>query len=147
MASSGTSILAEKGRAFLLKVDLTGVSPTVYTTVAGMRATQLKVNSNPVDITNKSSAGWREMLPGGGVEQVDITGSGIYDATSNSGMAFLEKSALTPVLIDAEVVFGNGVAYTGTWAVSDFTTDGPYNEAQTFSVTLMSHGPVIRSGN
>jgi TP901-1 family phage major tail protein len=141
------SIQALKGRSMLLKVDTTGLSPTVYQTVAGMRATQLKLNGNQVDITNKSSNGWQELLADAGVRKIDVTASGEYDATAGSPFNFLEKVALANTFIDAEITFGSGVVYTGTWAISDFTVDGPYDNAQTFSMTLTSHGPVIRSGN
>ena len=141
------SIQALKGRSFLLKVDQTGTSPTTYTTMAGLRATQLKINGNQVDITNKTSNGWQELLSDAGVRKIDVTASGEYDATAGSVNVFLEKASLANTFIDAEIVFGNGVAYTGTWAISDYTTDGPYDNAQTFSLTLTSHGPVIRSGN
>jgi TP901-1 family phage major tail protein len=141
------SIQALKGRSFLLKVDMAGTSPTGFQTVAGMRATQLKINGNQVDITNKNSNGWQELLSDAGVRKIDITASGEYDATAGSANVFMEKAALANTFIDAEILFGNGVAYTGTWAISDYTTDGPHDNAQTFSLTLTSHGPVIRSGN
>jgi predicted secreted protein len=144
---AGTSITAEKGRAFLLQADTTGVSPTVYQTVTGLRATDLSINGNPVDITSKSSNGWRELLPDGGIEQVEITASGVYDGANNVAQPFLEKAALNRSFINAQVVFGNGVTFVGTWVVSPYKTGGTHNEAQTFDLTLMSHGPVIRAGN
>ena len=52
---------AEKGSAFLLKIG-DGESPPTYSTIAGLRTTQLSVNGEPVAITNKDSGGWRELL-------------------------------------------------------------------------------------
>ena len=52
---------AEKGSAFLLKVGDGAASP-VYTTVAGLRTTQLSINGDPIVITNKGSGAWRELL-------------------------------------------------------------------------------------
>ena len=141
------SIQALKGRSMLLKVDMTGLSPTVYTTVAGMRATQIKINGNQVDITNKDSNGWQELLSDAGVRKLDITASGEFDAAAGATGIFLEKAALANTFIDAEITFGNGVIYFGNWAISDYTLDGPYDNAQTFSMTLTSNGPIIRTGN
>lgn len=141
------SIQALKGRSMLLKVDMAQTSPTGFVTVAGMRATQLKINGNQVDITSKSSNGWQELLSDAGVRKIDLTASGEYDATVGGAQVFLEKAALANTFIDAEIVFGNGVTYVGTWAISDYTADGPHDNAQTFSMTLTSHGPVIRTGN
>ena len=56
---------AEKGSAFLLKVG-DGAATPVYTTLAGLRTTQLSINGDSVVITNKGSGGWRELLSGAG---------------------------------------------------------------------------------
>ena len=47
-------MVAEKGSAFLLKVD-DGATPPVYSTVAGLRTTQLWVNSEVVNVTSKAA--------------------------------------------------------------------------------------------
>lgn len=52
----------EKGSAFLLKIG-DGGSPLAYTTIAGLRTTQLSVSGEAVNITNKDSGGWRSYSP------------------------------------------------------------------------------------
>lgn len=143
MANQG-SIQAQKGRVFLLGVAPNGVSPKVYTTVGGLRATGLSFNGNPVDITNKSSGGWRELLPDGGIKQMTFTGSGIFDASS---VAFkeLQAAAIGTALIEVQIESGSGEVFIITAAVSQFQRDGTHNDAETFSLTLESHGPVYYS--
>ncbi len=51
---------AEKGSTFLLKVG-DGASTPVFTTVAGLRTTQLSINGDAVVITHKGSGAWREL--------------------------------------------------------------------------------------
>lgn len=147
MTANAASIQALQGRSFLLKVDVSGASPTVFTAFTGLRATSLKLNGNQVDISNKNSNAWQELLSNSAIRKIDLSGSGIYDGTPGQVFNFVEKAALANTFIDAQVIFANGVTYTGTWAISDFSSDGPYDNAQTFSISLMSHGPVIRSGN
>ena len=65
----------ERGSAFLLKVG-DGGDPPVYSTVAGLRTTQLAINGEPVVVTNKDSGGWRELLSGAGVRSVSESGRG-----------------------------------------------------------------------
>lgn len=145
--SSGTSIQGLKGRDCLLKVDITGASPTVYTSFTGLRATSIKLNGNQVDISNKNSGGWQELLSDAGIRRIEMSCSGVYDGTAGQVFAYVEKAALSNAKIDAEIVFGNGVAFLGTWIISDYTIDAPYDNAQTYSLTITSHGPVIRTGN
>lgn len=143
---NGSSINAQPGRQFLLEIDLTGVSPTVYTAVAGMRLTDVTINGGPVDITNKGSGGWQEMLPAAGVRSANISGSGIFDANTAAPMQKLLQSALSGgTFIDACIVSGAGDKIFGTYAVDTFKRAGNYNEAETFEITLKSHGPVIYS--
>ncbi|HEX9948093.1 MAG TPA: phage tail tube protein, partial [Allosphingosinicella sp.] len=68
---------AEKGSAFLLKVA-NGAEPPVFSTVAGMRTTQMSVNGEAVNVTSKDSGGWRELLSGAGVRSVSVAASGIF---------------------------------------------------------------------
>lgn len=138
---TSTSIQAQKGRAVLLKVA-SNTSPINYQTATGLRSTDVSVNGNPVDITTKSSQGFRELFPGAGIEQVDISGSGIWDS-SNPRLAVLQAAALAGgAIIDAQVVFGAGDSFVGEWSVDTFKRTGNHNDAEMFDVTLKSHGLV-----
>src|SRR3546814_18039104 len=75
---------AEKGSAFLLKVG-DGGSPVAYATVAGLRTTQLSVNGEAVNVTNKDSGGWREVLSGAGVRSVSVSGAGMFTGSTAEG--------------------------------------------------------------
>ncbi|MES2146303.1 MAG: phage tail tube protein, partial [Pseudomonadota bacterium] len=68
---------AERGSAFLLKIG-DGAATPAFTTVAGLKTTQLSVNGDAVAITNKGSGGWRELLSGAGVRSVSVAASGIF---------------------------------------------------------------------
>lgn len=141
---NGSSINAQPGRLFILSIDLTGVSPTVYTDVAGLRLTDMTVNGGPVDITNKGSNGWQEMLPAAGVRSANITASGIFDTNQAAPMQKLLQSALQGgTFIDAVIRSGAGDKLYGTFTVDSFKRAGNYNEAETFEMTLKSHGPVV----
>ena len=143
---NGSSILAQPGRLFTLSIDLTGASPTVYTAVAGMRVNNVSVNGGPVNITNKGSGGWQEMLPGAGVRSANITANGIMDTNTLGPVQKLLQSALQGgTFINAVITSGSGDKIYGTFAVDMFKRAGNYNEAETFNITLKSHGPVIYS--
>ena len=82
---------AEKGSAFLLKIG-NGATTPVYSTVAGMRTTQLSINGEAVVTTNKGSGGWRELLSGAGVRSVSVSGAGVF--TGSAAEARLKTNAL-----------------------------------------------------
>lgn len=146
MANS-PSISAQKGRLFKIRVS-SGASPSTFTEMTGVRATSIAFNGNPVDITTKTSGGWRELLPGAAVTSVDISVSGIYDSAGtilkNAINAVLSSNS-TPVYIEADVQSAAGDRYIGTWCVANATRSGAHDNAEMFDFTLQSTGPVIYS--
>lgn len=74
---------AQRGKDLLIKLaDGAGA----FVTVAGLRARQIALNAEPVDVTNAESAGrWRELLEGAGVRRASISGGGVFrDAASDA---------------------------------------------------------------
>lgn len=144
MANTG-SITPKSGRDFLLKVS-DGVSPTTYTTVAGLTDTTLRINGNPVDVTNKSSGGWSESFAAGGIRSVELSGSGIFDSVSTQ-IETIQTAILNQTNIEAELVSGKGDRFLGTFTVPTFERAGSHNGAETFSMSLQSTGPVTYSAS
>lgn len=137
-----TSIQAQAGRNFLLQLG-NQTSPETYTTITGFRMTDMTINGAPVDITNKSSGGWQELLAGAGVRSCDITGSGIYDANAAVALATIAQGALEGgEILAMRLISQAGDYFEGYWAVATFKRAGQYNEAETFDITLKSHGVI-----
>lgn len=139
------SVTAQKGRLFVLQVS-DGTSPTSYTSITGLRAVDITINSNPVDISNKASNGWRELLPDAGIKQVSISASGVYDSASTRLVALMQN-ALAPTLVEARLQSGAGDHLYGTWALSNFKRGATHDNVETFDLALDSHGPVIWTQN
>lgn len=143
---ASTSITAAKGRGFLLQLG-TGTSPESYTTITGMRTNKLKLNSGTVDITNKSSAGWQEMLPGAGVRSANIDASGIWDGNVQAAFKTVIDSALAGgTLLNCRMISDIGDYLVGWFSVENFERDGAYNEAETFTMSFKSHGVITHAG-
>ncbi|MFN3351860.1 phage major tail protein, TP901-1 family [Pseudorhodoplanes sp.] len=130
---------AEKGSAFLLKVG-DGAAPPAYTTVAGLRTTQLSVNGEAVNVTSKDSGGWRELLSGAGTRSVSVAGSGIF--TGSAAEARVKTNALTGLLDDYELSFESGERMRGRFLVTRLDYAGDYNGERTYTLALESSGEV-----
>lgn len=137
-----TSITPEKGRAGLLQYS-DGTSPITYSTITGVRATQIKTNAGLVDITNKSSAGRQELLPDGGTSSYEMTLDGVFDG-AGANLKKLERAAApeTAGYLQLRLIFGDGEEYKGQWAVADFTRNAPHDNAETWACTIRSHGAI-----
>ena len=131
---------AEKGSAFLLKIG-NGGSPVVYSTVAGMRTTQLSINGETVVVTNKGSGGWRELLSGAGVRSVSVSGAGVF--TGSTAETRLKADALAGVIDDIELSFESGERMQGRFLVSRLDYAGDFNGERSYTLSLESSGPVM----
>ncbi|TRW14361.1 phage major tail protein, TP901-1 family [Glacieibacterium frigidum] len=133
---------SEKGSAFLLKVG-DGAVPPAYTTIAGLRTTQLSVNADSVVITNKGSGGWRELLSGAGVRSVSLSGAGVFSGTVAE--ARVKASALAGTLDDYQVSFESGERLTGRFLITRLDYAGDFNGERTYTLALESSGEVVVS--
>ncbi|MDF7777801.1 phage major tail protein, TP901-1 family [Sphingomonas sp. AOB5] len=131
---------AEKGSAFLLKVG-DGGAPVVFTTVAGLRTTQMSVNGEAVVITSKDSGGWRELLSGAGVRSVSVSGAGVF--TGSAAEARVKANALTGVIDDYRLAFESGATMTGRFLVTRLDYAGDFNGERSYTLSLESSGPVV----
>lgn len=130
---------AESGLAFLLKIG-NGGSPVTYSTLAGLRTTQLGINAEPVVITNKGSGGWRDLLSGAGVRTVSLSGSGVF--TNSAAETRARSKALAGELDDYEIVFESSDKFRGKFLITRLDYAGDFNGERTYAVSLESSGPV-----
>jgi len=133
---------AEKGSAFLLKIG-NGAPTPVFSTVAGLRTTQLSINGEAVVITNKSSAGWRELLPGAGVRSVSVTAAGVF--TGSAAETRLKSNALAGTVDDYQLVFESGEQMQGKFLLTRLDYSGDFNGERAYTLSLESSGAVTAS--
>lgn len=129
----------ESGAAFLLKIS-DGNVPEQFVTVAGMRTTQLSLNTDPVVVTNKGSGGWRELLPTGGIKSVSIAGAGVF--TGSAAEMQLKNLALSGMVDRFEVSFEGGERLRGAFQLTRLDYSGDFNGERTYTLALESSGAV-----
>jgi predicted secreted protein len=107
--------------------------------VATARTTSMTINNEAVNVTSAGDDGIRRMMDEAGEKSVEITLDGLYTDASLMDLA-LGTSLLQAVELD----YGD---YTleGDFFLSSYNEGQPYNEAITFSATLMSSGAVSKA--
>lgn len=127
---------AQKGRLHLLKLGASGAGGTV----AGIRNVSATINNEPVDITNKDSAGWRNLLEGAGTQSVSISGDGV--ATDGATYETLKGYAQANSHNTMQVIGPDNDALEGSWMITSFQESSGHNNEIAFSITLESAGTV-----
>ena len=130
----------EKNQAFLLKVS-DGATPPIYTTIAGLRTTQLSINGEPVAIAHKDSGAWRELLSGAGVRSVSVSGAGVF--MGSTAETRIKSNALAGILEDYELSFESGERMQGSFLVTRLDYAGDFNGERRCTLALESSGPVV----
>jgi TP901-1 family phage major tail protein len=136
----------QKGRSVLIKAESSAGSGT-YNTIGGLRATSAKINNEPVDITNKDSAGWRTLLEGAGVQSISVSGSGVF--TDATAYQVVRTAVLANDHINFKIAFpGDTYArvYTGEFMITELEEAGEHNGEMTYSLTLESSGTIVAAG-
>ena len=131
---------AERGSAFLLKIGDGSATPT-YSTVAGLKTTQLSINGDAVVITNKGSGGWRELLSGAGVRSVSVAASGIF--TGSAAETQVKSLALSGTLESYQLSFESGEQMQGEFLVTRLEYAGDFNGERNYTIALESSGEVV----
>ncbi len=132
---------AQKGSAFLLKIGDGATPQPAYTTVAGLRTTQMSINGDTIVVTHKQSGGWRDLLSGAGTRSVSVSASGIF---LDSGAEHAVRGhALAGTLGDYELSFEDGARMRGRFLVQRLDYSGDFNGERNYALQLESSGPVV----
>lgn len=128
-----------KGRDLLLQVEATPGGGT-FNTIGGLRDASISINQEPVDITDKSNAPWRELLEDAGGKTITISGSGQFTDDSNFQIVWSSFNAGTH--LNYRIISGAGDRFDGAFMVSSFERSGSYNDAEAFSASFESAGSI-----
>ena len=130
---------AQKGKLVLLKADTgTGGSPQVYTTIAGLRTNTWTVNGEEVDVTTKDDDGWQQRLSGAGVRSITISATGVFQDSAVEET--VRGWAFDQTINWYQLTFENGDSLEVQFQISNYERGGDHDNAETFTMTLNSHG-------
>ena len=127
---------AQRGKALLLKIDVSGT----MTTGGGMRSTSMTLNDEAVDISNKDSGSFRELLPAGGIQSMSISASGVF--TDSTAETTLRAAYGTSTFKSYNIIVPDLGTYAGTFMIASLEYAGEYNGEATYSLTLESSGSI-----
>ena len=91
-------------------------------------------------ITNKSSGGWRELLPGAGVRSVSVTAAGVF--TGSAAETRVKSNALAGTIDDYQLVFESGEQLQGKFLLTRLDYSGDFNGERAYTLALESSGAV-----
>lgn len=131
---------AQSGRDLLLKIG-DGEDDESFTTVAGLRTSELSFNARSIDITSLASDDmWQQLMDGAGLKSAAISGAGIFrdsDADALIRSAFFNQSVR-----NWQIILPDFGTLSGAFKITALTYLGPYDGALQISMTLTSGGDI-----
>ncbi len=130
---------AQKGNLFKLELKNSG-SPVTYSAFTSARSTDFTVNNTQVDVTTMTSAGWKTLLQGAGIQDLAISISGVWeDSTQEQALV---TATFANTFLALKWVNGNGDSFVGNFAVPSYKRSGTYNGEEAYTASFASTGPV-----
>tara|TARA_R110000803_G_scaffold95344_2_gene163212 strand:- start:707 stop:1120 length:414 start_codon:yes stop_codon:yes gene_type:complete len=132
MATTG----AENGTGITVAMD-TAVGGSAHVVIGGQNSHSLTLNNNIIDITNKSSASFRELLSDQGTQSIDLT----LDITFNSETTAASLRAIAGTKADADFKINmpaGDLIFVGM--IASYADTSPDGDKLTASVSIQSTG-------
>lgn len=133
-----------KGRLFIVKRGQGDGPPETFTTIGGMRSTGMSINNETVDVTDKGSAPWRELLAGAGLKSMSITLAGVFknDAELKALQTRILASDGTDIL-NFKIQSDSGDTFTGAFQITSLERNGEHVGEEQYSISLESSGAIV----
>lgn len=105
--------------------------------VLGVREKSLTIDGEPANVTSGEDDGWQVLLEEDAERSVSIELSGVTKDT-----VMRDAKLNGPLRAMVALTYDDGYKISGEFQLAAYSEGHPYNEAVTFTATLMSTGPV-----
>ena len=134
MALTGTI----NGTDVQLAVEATPGGAT-FNAVGGLVTNSFTLNNGAIDVTNKSSASFREVMAGEGLQTLDLSAEVIFSTDAN--FAIVKQSALDKTILSYQVARGSEVLAVDLY-ITSFVETSPDNDKHSASISFISSGAI-----
>ena len=112
------------------------------TTIGGMRTKSMTLNREQIDTTDSDSPSlMRELLEGGGVASMAVTGSGVFKGSAGEKACVAE--VLSGAITDKSFIYPGLGTFAGKFQTTQCQLNGEYNGEAQFSLSFESAGLVV----
>ncbi len=116
-------------------VALRDTGAATFVQIEDQRVTGFSINGQTIDITNKDSNQWRELIAGGSIRTCTINIEGVW--TASTQQKAMRSNSMDGTHEDWQVDDSDAVL-EGSFEVTSFEVSGGHDDEQTYSATLES---------
>lgn len=130
---------ASVGKDYLLYVNGGTAAVPVWVLIGGQRSASLSRSADEIDVSHKTSGGWKAVKAGLRKWSIDL---GSLVILSDDGLAILETAFMAGAEVNTKLLYPDGSYQTGWGSLTDFSTDTPYDGEATLKGTIGGNGPI-----
>ncbi|MGL5116513.1 MAG: phage major tail protein, TP901-1 family [Beijerinckiaceae bacterium] len=123
----------------LITISIESSTPGSFVLFGGLTQKSVRMNGATIDVTDSESTDlWVELLDGGGLKSMEISGSGRFNDD-----AAIERARLlfmTGSLEDFKFFIPSWGTFAGQFSITSLEFGGAHDSEVTFSATFMSSG-------
>jgi TP901-1 family phage major tail protein len=130
---------ATVGKDYLLKINTGTVMSPVWTLIGGQRGSSLGRTADSIDLSHKTSGGWKSMKAGLRGWSIDLDGLVLLN---DLGLQALEQAFMSGVEVNLRLVYPDDTYQEGWGSITDFSMDTPHDGEASLSGTIEGNGPL-----
>ena len=128
---------ATVGKDYLLYVNTGTVAGPIWTLIGGQRGSSLNRNADSIDVSHKTSGGWKSSKTGLRGWSIDLDGLVLLN---DDGIEALETAFNEGKEIQVKFEYPNKKYRTGWAAITDLSIETPHDGEASLSGTLEGNG-------
>lgn len=130
----------QAGKLTALSVESS--TPSTYLAVGGLRTKSCRMNAQSIDVTDSESVDlWTELLSGGGVKSMEISGGGVFE--DDAAIERVRTLFLTGVIEDWRLSIPSWQQIDCPMHIASLEIDSPHDGAVAFTISLQSSGKPV----
>lgn len=128
---------ATVGKDYLLYVNTGTVNSPTWTLVGGQRGASLARTADSIDISHKTSGGWKSMKAGLRGWSIDLDGLVLLQ---DPGVQALEEAFMGGLEVHIKLEYPDGTVQTGWGSLTDFSMEAPHDGEASLKGTIEGNG-------
>ncbi len=130
---------ATVGKDYLLYINTGTATVPVWTLIGGQRGSSLSRSADSIDVSHKTSGGWKSALAGLRGWSIDLDGLVLL---TDLGLQALEQAFMSGIEINIKFAYPDATYHTGWGSITDFSIETPHDGEASLSGTIEGNGPL-----
>lgn len=128
---------ASVGKDFLLKINTGTAGLPVWTDVGGQRSADLGRSADSIDVSHKTSGGWKSSKAGLRGWSIDLDALVLL---SDAALPYLEAAFQAGSEVNIQMYYPDGTVQTGWGSLTDFSLSTPHDGEASITGTIEGNG-------